>query len=83
VPLVLVALIGGAAVGVGIAALIGPSVGLEVFAGDLPEVSIAIDPVTTLAVGVLPMLLGIVAALGGAWALRRADLAGAVRFQDG
>ena len=83
VPLVLVALMGGAAVGVGIAMLIGPSVRLEVFAGDLTEVSIAIDPVTTLAVGVLPMLLGIVAALGGAWALRRADLAGAVRFHDG
>lgn len=83
VPLVLVALVGGAAVGIGIALLIGPSVRLEVFAGDLPEVTVAIDPVTTLAVGILPMVLGILAALGGAWALRRADLAGAVRFQDG
>ena len=73
---------GGAGVGVLIAWLLGPSVGLEAYADGGSPLSIAIDPVTTLVVGVLPTLVGVAAVIVATLLARRADLAGAVRFHD-
>jgi putative ABC transport system permease protein len=83
VPLILVAILGGAVVGVGLALVIGPSVGLAAFADGLPSIPIVVDPLGTLAVGVLPMAAGVCAALMSGFVLRRSDLARAVRFNEG
>ena len=82
VPLVLVALVGGTLAGLGIAWLIGPSIGLEAYADGGPTPPLAIDPVATLVVGVLPTVLGIVAVSIAAILVRRADLGRAMRFQE-
>jgi putative ABC transport system permease protein len=82
VPLVLVAVVGGAAVGVLIAWILGPSVGLEAYADGGPALPVAIDPVATLVVGLVPTLIGVVAVIAATLLARRADLAGAVRFHD-
>jgi putative ABC transport system permease protein len=83
VPLLLVALIGGGLVGVGLAMAIGPSVGLAAFTDGRPAIPMVVDPLATVAVGILPMTVGIVAAVLSSWFLRRTDLARAVRFNEG
>ena len=82
IPLVLVAVVGGAVVGVLIAWLLGPSVGLEAYADGGTALPIAIDPGSTILVGVLPTLVGVAAVIVATLLARRADLAGAVRFHD-
>ena len=82
VPLVVVAVVGGAVVGVFIAWLLGPSVGLEAYADGGPALPVAIDPLSTVLVGVLPTLVGVAAVVVATLLARRADLAGAVRFHD-
>jgi putative ABC transport system permease protein len=83
IPIVLVAMIGGSLLGVGLAVLVGPSLGLGALADDLPSLPIVLEPLTTLAVGVLPTGIGVLAALVAGWLLRRTDLARAVRFNEG
>ena len=82
IPLVLVAVVGGAAVGLLTAWLLGPSVGLEAYTDGGPTLPVAIDPVSTVVVGLVPTLVGVLAVIAATLLARRADLAGAVRFHD-
>ncbi len=82
IPLVLVAVVGGAAVGIVTAWLLGPSVGLEAYADGRSALPVAIDPLSTVLVGVVPTAVGVVAVVLATLLSRRADLAGAVRFHD-
>lgn len=82
VPLVLVAVVGGAAVGIVTAWLLGPSVGLEAYADGRGTLPVAIDPLATVLVGIVPTAVGVVAVVLATLLSRRADLAGAVRFHD-
>ena len=52
-------------------------------ADGLPSIPIVVDPLGTLAVGILPMVAGVGAALLSGFLLRRSDLAHAVRFNEG
>jgi putative ABC transport system permease protein len=81
-PLVLVALVGGTVAGLGIAWLLGPSIGLEAYADGGPAPAIAIDPLATFTVGILPTGLGIIVVSIAAILARRADLGRAMRFQE-
>ena len=76
------ALVGGTLAGLGIAWLIGPSIGLEAYADGGPTPPLAVDPLATLTVGVLPTVVGIVAVSIAAILVRRADLGRAMRFQE-
>jgi putative ABC transport system permease protein len=81
-PLIIVGLVGGVMLGLALAVLLVPAMGLEGLAGTDPRIDLVIDPLAVALIGVVPIAAVSVLVLLAAWATRRADLARAVRVAD-
>ena len=81
-PLIGVGLAGGVIVGLALAVLLVPAMGLEGLAGADPRIELVIDPLAVALIGVVPIAAVSLLVLLAAWATRRADLARAVRVAD-
>jgi len=82
VPLVIVALVGGIGLGLAIAGLLSPGLGLGSFTGDPAAFELDMDPLAVVLLGVAPVVVITAAVLGGAWLIQRSDLARAARMGD-
>lgn len=81
-PMVIVALLGGIGLGLAIATLLSPGLGLVSFTGGQSALDLAFDPLPMLLLGVAPVAVVAVAVLGGAWLVQRSDLARIARTGD-
>ena len=81
-PLIVVGLAGGVIVGLALALLLVPAMGLEGLAGADPRIELVIDPLAVALIGVVPIAAVSLLVLLAAWATRRADLSRAVRVAD-
>lgn len=78
-PVLLVALGVGIVLGVALSLLVLPGLQLDVFTGPGVPVTLHLEPVHLLAVGVVPVLIVAGAVLAGAWVVQRGQLATLVR----
>ncbi len=81
-PMTVLAILGGVVLGLGIAWLAGPALGLGAIIGPDNAIRSHIDWAQVLLLGVAPVALLAVVVAGGAWLVQRADLARQVRWSE-